>query len=189
MNCNKRRKKLSSSQRLQVSGDHLPQAERSRIKQLLYGTFTLCRAAVPVPAGPPLSSASSPGRCSVPAPCSVPAAREPRPCPPRVPLSAPRAASYTLVYKTRNTALGFYIRVYFVCKIHNESSVLFFFVYTPHLEMCTSLTTSVRFLFQSLGARTSRLKDSFIHQAVGKLNSLPVLPSRLLPSTCTISVL
>ncbi len=35
---------------------------------------------------------------------------------------------------------------------------------------------------RSLQARTSRLKDSFIHQAVGKLNSLPSLPpSPLLP--------
>ncbi len=35
---------------------------------------------------------------------------------------------------------------------------------------------------RSLQARTSRLKDSFIHQAVRKLNSLPSLPpSPLLP--------
>ncbi len=35
---------------------------------------------------------------------------------------------------------------------------------------------------RSLQARTSRLKDSFIHQAVRKLNSLPSLPpSSLLP--------
>lgn len=76
-------------------------------KQLLCGTFTLCRTAVPVPAGPPLSSASSPGRCTVPAPCSVPAERVPRPCPPRAPLSAPRAASCTPVYKARKQSLRF----------------------------------------------------------------------------------
>lgn len=50
---------------------------------------------VPVPAGPPLSSASSPWRCSFPVPCFVPAEPGPRPCPPHAPLSAPRAASYT----------------------------------------------------------------------------------------------
>lgn len=50
---------------------------------------------VPVPEGPPLSSASSPWRCSFLALCFVPADSAQRPCPPRGPLSAPRGASYT----------------------------------------------------------------------------------------------
>lgn len=55
---------------------------------------------VPVPAGPPLSSASSPWRCSAPAPCSVPAEPVLTSCPPRAPLSAPHVASYTPAYNT-----------------------------------------------------------------------------------------
>lgn len=55
---------------------------------------------VPVPAGPPLSFASSPWRCSVPAPCFVPAEPVRQPCPPRAPLSAPHVASYTPAYNT-----------------------------------------------------------------------------------------
>lgn len=57
---------------------------------------------LPVPAGPPLSSASSPWRCSVPAPCFVPSEPALRPCPPHAPLSAPRVVSCTPAYK-RNT--------------------------------------------------------------------------------------
>ncbi len=37
-------------------------------------------------------------------------------------------------------------------------------------------------------ARTSRLKDSFIHQAVRKLNSLPSLPPLLSFAPCTIEL-
>lgn len=68
---------------------------------------------VPVPAGPPLSSASSPWRCSVPAPCFVPTEPALRPCPPRNPLSAPHVVSYTPAYKTtRNTDICIYFRVW-----------------------------------------------------------------------------
>lgn len=64
-------------------------------------TYTAPLAGVaPVPAGPPLSSASSPWRCSVPAPCFVPTEPVLRPCSPRAPLSAPHATSYTPAYKT-----------------------------------------------------------------------------------------
>ncbi len=44
---------------------------------------------------------------------------------------------------------------------------------------------------RSLQARTSRLKDSFIHQAVRKLNSLPSLPPlpSLTPCTTELSIL
>lgn len=55
---------------------------------------------VPVPAGPPLSSASSPWRCSVPAPCFAPAEPVLTSCPPHAPLSAPHVASYTPAYNT-----------------------------------------------------------------------------------------
>ena len=69
----------------------------------------LLAAVAPVPAGPPLSSASSPWRCTVPAPCFVPAGSELRPCPPRGPLSAPHAASYTPACRTAHTHICIYI--------------------------------------------------------------------------------
>lgn len=64
---------------------------------------------IPAPAGPPLSSASSPWRCPVPALCSVPTAPVTRPCPPHAPLSAPLEASCTPACKT-GTRRNIYIR-------------------------------------------------------------------------------
>ncbi|XP_067372150.1 uncharacterized protein [Channa argus] len=57
---------------------------------------------------------------------------------------------------------------------------------THPLHSFFSLLPSGRRL-RSLQARTSRLKDSFIHQAVRKLNSLPNLPPfPLRPQYCTV---
>lgn len=109
LNMNQQKKKRKTPLVTLTLGKRRPLAtggEKQKKITLLWYIYCV-QAAVPVPAGPPLSSASSRGRCSVPALCSVPAERAPRPCPPRAPLSAPRAASCTPVYKTRNTAFGF----------------------------------------------------------------------------------
>ena len=78
---------------------------------------------IPVPAGPPLSSASSPWRCSFPVPCFAPAEPGPRPCPPRAPLSAPRAASYTPACNTKtHTHLRKFqvLAIEFIPKLYNK---------------------------------------------------------------------